>query len=828
MADTLAVNDDDDLSVPAGIVYNRPPAHKRRPVAAAEPKTPTLLRDISGSGAGSAPSRSAKRKGTLTKISEAAEWADESTRADSKLDDELEAVWADAGLSGAAGAGHESSLQESATAGLGTSSSNPVGGGPSQQKAVASSSISSALVPHADDLSEEEDAFQVEVIDSPVAAKQPTSSTVSSQAAETVVTKMGPASDSESSDEASSDEGEAAASLPSPARAKGAEVEKRPSAELSASKAANNEAFEMEFLDLDVDDVRSVSTRTAATSLQSAPPASKSSDFEDFSPEKVRPVEAKQEPAQPKPKASLLDMMTFAVQSVEQEPTPTKQTASTAHGPVSQGSSLVEDEPEVAGLELEIDDADVAKFSHGSAAALLTRTDGLTTNAVAGRKPKGRIVGRTDAFEEAIKKSSAGTSAASTSPALGAVGLTGLRKNIAGAAPHSAGSTAASTKSTAASAESTAVETVPAAQAIGSAQPSLADIKTITKTTTAVDSQETREDGDGDDAALLDEWEEIGRKTEEFAAAERANRGVAKAQQDVLSQPIAYAEVHKWLVKIEVMPDVLRPLEEEEAEDTRCGCMSRRRSLTDVPGLDRKLVAEKDLVLFLKMTHFDFNDTTHHRMLRTIYSKLARAKVCPTVGRHWEVLGFQGGDPKTDLNRSCGVLNVLQMFFFFSHHFDLLKSAYLLAQDSEQNFPLACVGINITRMVIDCLLRGRLSKLCNANQKGVFDAICTVYCGGLFHFYHRWRTQKRTIRHTELTFNEVRDLMEKRPAKLIEGLHKGAGELKAKSDASRLEFTDLDFGARAPQAPKGGGSGGGAALIPKRLRNYQDGKEGGD
>eukprot|EP00435_Cladocopium_sp_Y103_P056819 s929_g19.t1 len=94
--------------------------------------------------------------------------------------------------------------------------------------------------------------------------------------------------------------------------------------------------------------------------------------------------------------------------------------------------------------------------------------------------------------------------------------------------------------------------------------------------------------------------------------------------------------------------------------------------------------------------------------------------VCPTIGRHWEVLGFQGGDPRTDLNRSGGVLNVLQMFYFFSHHFDLLKAAYLLAQDVQQNYPLACVSINLTKMVIEALLAGKLSKLCNSGSKGVF------------------------------------------------------------------------------------------------------------
>merc|ERR1719277_1444820 len=119
-----------------------------------------------------------------------------------------------------------------------------------------------------------------------------------------------------------------------------------------------------------------------------------------------------------------------------------------------------------------------------------------------------------------------------------------------------------------------------------------------------------------------------------------------------------------------------------------------------------------------------------------------------------------------------------------------------------QNFPLACVSINITRMVVENLLAGRLSSLCNSSERGVFDTTCKVFAGGLFYFYSRWRSFKRTIRDTELTFNEVRALMEKRPSRLLDELAKGIGDQKAKSDPGRFEFTDLDFGGRAPPPPQ--------------------------
>jgi len=311
-------------------------------------------------------------------------------------------------------------------------------------------------------------------------------------------------------------------------------------------------------------------------------------------------------------------------------------------------------------------------------------------------------------------------------------------------------------------------------------------------------------------------WEEIAEKTAELAKNAREAQGVAAAKQDLLSTPISYKEVTQWLLQLEINKEALlefREMVEDEAP-IPCGCFKRSRPRSDVPGLEKKLWPEKDLVLFLKVTHFDFNDTVHHRMLRTIYSKLSRNKVCPTIGRHWEVLGFQGGDPRTDLNRSGGVLNVLQMFYFFSHHFDLLKAAYLLAQDVQQNYPLACVSINITKMIIEALLAGKLSKLCNAGSKGVFDTCCQMHSAALYHYYWRWRTQKRSIEHTELTFNEVKTLLFRRPAKLLEMLDQGIAEAKAKSDPSRLEFTELDFGAARPKAQA-------TSSLPTRLWQYQ-------
>ena len=52
----------------------------------------------------------------------------------------------------------------------------------------------------------------------------------------------------------------------------------------------------------------------------------------------------------------------------------------------------------------------------------------------------------------------------------------------------------------------------------------------------------------------------------------------------------------------------------------------------------------------------------HRRLIQTIYRRITKEKrACPDVGSHWDTIGFQGTDPCTDLNRSMGVLSLLQV-----------------------------------------------------------------------------------------------------------------------------------------------------------------------
>merc|ERR1719359_152460 len=100
-------------------------------------------------------------------------------------------------------------------------------------------------------------------------------------------------------------------------------------------------------------------------------------------------------------------------------------------------------------------------------------------------------------------------------------------------------------------------------------------------------------------------------------------------------------------------------------------------------------------------------------------------------------------------------------------------------------------------MVVEALSSGRLSALCSktSGDSGVLEMTCKIHSAGLVHFCSRWRSQKRTIQHTEQTRNEVKALLDRKPAKLLEELTQGLSCVRSKKSSTGLpeqEFADLE------------------------------------
>lgn len=233
-----------------------------------------------------------------------------------------------------------------------------------------------------------------------------------------------------------------------------------------------------------------------------------------------------------------------------------------------------------------------------------------------------------------------------------------------------------------------------------------------------------------------------------------------------------------------------------------------------MPYLDKRLWEERDRVLFLLLTDFDFQNVMHYRMLRTVYTKLTHNCLCPVRGNHWQDIGFDSvGDPCISLNHSNGLLNIVHLFYLFEKNFPLLNAIHQCSVDPEHKFPLARVSIKITQMVVDAFLCGKISKMCNKGSESVVTTTCQVYAGGLHYFYSRWRSLKRTMHELEITLSEVQKGIMSRASKLVEELQKSVENQKARMNPARLQYADLDSmenrSAKIGETP-----------IPERLQAY--------
>ena len=71
----------------------------------------------------------------------------------------------------------------------------------------------------------------------------------------------------------------------------------------------------------------------------------------------------------------------------------------------------------------------------------------------------------------------------------------------------------------------------------------------------------------------------------------------------------------------------------------------------------------------LTQVDYEPGEEVHFRIMRSIYQDLTEAtagagagpRPCPRTGPHWEAIGFQGLDPRTDVNRAMKMLAVLQV-----------------------------------------------------------------------------------------------------------------------------------------------------------------------
>lgn len=242
----------------------------------------------------------------------------------------------------------------------------------------------------------------------------------------------------------------------------------------------------------------------------------------------------------------------------------------------------------------------------------------------------------------------------------------------------------------------------------------------------------TAEHENGDNSEAVDEWKEIHLTTHGSSknVGQTASGTISEDRQidSSDSKPaanfkISYNEAFQYCLQAD---EFLLQLDKIVAEDFGEGgrscfsCFSPRPKLAFPGALD-----ERDRVFCIAATSYDPLDDIFTRALQTVYIKLTRTqRQVPLSGTHWEVIGFQGNDPSTDL-RGCGVLSLLQMLYLVDNHLELALRFHSLSQHPTRHFPLACALINVTLQCVVALRSGALFKECNKHGS-VFEAINSV------------------------------------------------------------------------------------------------------
>ena len=157
----------------------------------------------------------------------------------------------------------------------------------------------------------------------------------------------------------------------------------------------------------------------------------------------------------------------------------------------------------------------------------------------------------------------------------------------------------------------------------------------------------------------------------------------------------------------------------------------------------------------------------HEVLVKSIYRKLTGEPSCRLIGHHWENIGFQGTDPKTDI-RGAGILGLVHILFFIDN---FPKSSTMILKHSQApkvEFPLAVKMFEYTILVLRLMREGRLYGLCNHNGN-VLETSNQVYVSLFLRFMLTYIEGN----HTLISMNDLNTQLESEARANIQKAIKG-------------------------------------------------------
>lgn len=190
--------------------------------------------------------------------------------------------------------------------------------------------------------------------------------------------------------------------------------------------------------------------------------------------------------------------------------------------------------------------------------------------------------------------------------------------------------------------------------------------------------------------------------------------------------------------------------------------------------------SSNELRLPFLIAELDFNPylPQHLGMVTAIFQQLLprndfSEQPLKAIDDRWELLGFQGRDPRTDVNRSMKMLAILQMLAFLdcsrlfgiflfrlSQSSSPLSHHHVTSRKFDSSWPFMCVSIMFTKESLQALRRGDLNVACN-KAKNVFSVLHAFHHGCFVDFAKRLQLQPNV--HHGILLAEVREKCSKSP-----------------------------------------------------------------
>jgi hypothetical protein len=176
---------------------------------------------------------------------------------------------------------------------------------------------------------------------------------------------------------------------------------------------------------------------------------------------------------------------------------------------------------------------------------------------------------------------------------------------------------------------------------------------------------------------------------------------------------------------------------------------------------------QRDELLALARTPMDYS-VLHERVLMSVHRAITDAAECPArFGPHWELIGFQGDDPATDL-RGTGMLSLLQALHMGCHRPALLHALFRLSRNGTA-FPLMTMSINMTQVALGALRAGGCTKEANARRQA-HEALHSMHAACCCHLLTCWEKRGLTIADFGFLKKEIEALALRSPAALLRKL----------------------------------------------------------